>query len=575
MRLGQPHPRDHWEAAPLALQTGPRRRRGSRAPGAPPAHPPAPAIPPQGPLLLALAAGAALLARLSARRAPAVRLLDFAVHRPPDAWRLPRDGLIEVSEGVFSPEDIAFQHKVIHRSGLGDATCVTPAIVARVTGMAVAREEFELVCFSAVQDLLTKTGVDPKRIRFLVTNSSLFNPTPSLGAMIMNRFKMGPKTQNYALGGMGCSAGVIALDLAQQLLERNPGELCLVVSHENITNAHYKGADRAMQVSNCIFRCNGAAMLLSSRPADAARAKYDLRHVVRTNLAADDQAYGCVMQMDDDEGKWGVHLGKELMAVAARALRANMTSLGPRVLPLSEQLRFAASLAARRLAGASKAAAAALPHGWARPYTPDFKRAFEHMCIHTGGRGVIDTIEKELALPLKYVEPSRAALYQFGNTSSTSIWYILAYLEHHGRVAKGDRVWQLGFGSGFKCNSAVWVAARRIESRHHAWEGFDVQKMVRRGSLPSCMIYNWAGARLLLWHPPRSAPAPALLDTQRSPPLPACHTPCPPPRSPALIQSTPPHTPAPHPRQYADLAAMDRKLQAERDARRLAAAAAH
>lgn len=136
------------------------------------------------------------------------------------------------------------------------------------------------------------------------------DPPPTTG----RRFKLGPKTQNYSLGGMGCSAGVIALDLAKQLLEHNPGEYCLVVSHENITNAHYKGRDRSMLVSNCIFRANGAAMLLSSRRADAGGAKYRLQHVVRTNLAADDQAYNCVMQLDDAEEKvcayvfWGVDL---------------------------------------------------------------------------------------------------------------------------------------------------------------------------------------------------------------------------------------------------------------------------
>jgi 3-ketoacyl-CoA synthase len=72
-------------------------------------------------------------------------------------------------------------------------------------------------------------------------------------------------------------------------------------------------------------------------------------------------------------------------------------------------------------------------------------------------------------------EPSTAPRY--GNVSSSSIWYVLAYIESSSGVRKGDRVWQLGFGSGFKCNSAVWVARRRITEQHGAWKDFDVNRM--------------------------------------------------------------------------------------------------
>lgn len=57
-----------------------------------------------------------------------------------------------------------------------------------------------------------------------------------------------------------------------------------------------------------------------------------------------------------------------------------------------------------------------------RPYIPDFKLAFEHFCIHTGGRGVIDAIEKQLELLPENAAPSRETLYRYGNVSSASVW---------------------------------------------------------------------------------------------------------------------------------------------------------
>ena len=56
-----------------------------------------------------------------------------------------------------------------------------------------------------------------------------------------------------------------------------------------------------------------------------------------------------VIQKEDEEGKVGVKIGKELMKVAGMALKANITRLGPKVLPLSEKLIFAGNYVARKV----------------------------------------------------------------------------------------------------------------------------------------------------------------------------------------------------------------------------------
>jgi len=174
---------------------------------------------------------------------------------------------------------------------------------------------------------------------------------------------------------------------------------------------------------------------------------------VRTLRGAADSAYRCVYQEEDERGNVGINLSKDLMNIAGDALRANITAMGPLVLPASEQLLFALSFMARKVLNKR-----------IRPYIPDFRTAFEHFCIHAGGRAVLDELESILALTAWHMEPSRMTLHRFGNTSSSSLWYELAYIEAKGRMHRGDRVWQIGFGSGFKCNSAVWKCLRTIKA---------------------------------------------------------------------------------------------------------------
>ena len=44
-------------------------------------------------------------------------------------------------------------------------------------------------------------GVQPKEIDFLVVNCSLFNPTPSLSALVVNQFKLRSDIVSYNLSG--------------------------------------------------------------------------------------------------------------------------------------------------------------------------------------------------------------------------------------------------------------------------------------------------------------------------------------------------------------------------------------
>ena len=91
------------------------------------------------------------------------------------------------------------------------------------------------------------------------------------------------------------------------------------------------------------------AALLSNKPSDRYQSKYRLAHIVRLHEAAKDKSYKCVYEQEDESQYRGVSLAKELMVVAREALQANITILGPLVLPMSEKLLFLTTLVAKKM----------------------------------------------------------------------------------------------------------------------------------------------------------------------------------------------------------------------------------
>jgi len=408
----------------------------------------------------------------------AIYCVDFSTFKAPKEWIVNHEQLMKImrNQDCFTEDSLTFMEKILLQSGVGEATawppgiikCLEKGIVADRSAKA-AREEADIVMTDVVAQLLKKTNTKPSEIDILVINCSLFSPTPSLCSMVINKFGMRSDIMSYNLSGMGCSAGVISLELAKNVLSSRPNSLALIISTETITPNLYHGNEREFLLQNTLFRCGGAAILLSNKWTDAYRSWFKLLHCVRTQYIKE-ESFGCVLEDEDAHRHRGVKLSKDIVKVAGRAMEKNFTSMGPYVLPFSEQFFTAISIIRvylhKRFSKKVKNEDGTYTFRTPAPvpYVPDFKRGIDHFCIHAGGRAVIDGIEKNLSLTPTHVLASRETLRTYGNTSSSSIWYEMDFIRQNMDMKSGQRVLQIAFGSGFKCNSAAWLCLRHNRS---------------------------------------------------------------------------------------------------------------
>ncbi|XP_010253345.1 PREDICTED: 3-ketoacyl-CoA synthase 12-like [Nelumbo nucifera] len=357
-------------------------------------------------------------------------------------------------------DDYKFLLKVIVNSGIGEETYGPRNIIQGREECPTLGDgilEMEEFFFDTLDKLFCKTGLSPSQIDVLVVNVSMLALQPSLTTRVVNHFKMREDVKVYNISGMGCSASLISINLVQNIFKSYNKAFALVVTSEAIGPHWYTGNDRSMILSNCLFRSGGCCILLTNNPSLRHRAMFRLKCLVRTHLGASDDAYECAMQREDAKGRAGFYLGKNLPKAASRAMVENLRVISTKILPLRELLRYL--LVSRLLprppkkGGVLKASSSSL----------NFKTGVQHFCLHTGGKAVIDGVGKSLGLTEHDLEPARMTLHRFGNTSASSLWYVLAYMEAKRRLKKGDRVLMMSFGGGFKCNSCLWEVVRDLE----------------------------------------------------------------------------------------------------------------
>jgi 3-ketoacyl-CoA synthase len=396
-----------------------------------------------------------------ARRDQECYILDYECHKPTDDRMLGTEfcgELMKRTKNLGLPE-YKFLLKAIVNSGIGEQT-YGPRVVfsARennptlLDGMSEMEEFYE----DSVAKLLARSGISPSEIDVLVVNVSMLSSVPSLSARIINHYRMREDIKVFNLTGMGCSASLISVDLVRNLFKSYKNLYALVVTSESLSPNWYSGNDKSMILSNCLFRSGGCAILLTNKRALKHKAMLRLKCLVRTHNGARDDSYGCCMQMEDEQGKVGFHLGKTLPKAATRAFLDNLREMSPKILPMRELFRFTVLYLVRKMCRSSNKT------GGTTKTVVNFKTGVDHFCLHTGGKAVIDGIGMSLDLNEYDLEPARMTLHRFGNTSASSLWYVLGYMEAKRRLKKADRVFMISFGAGFKCNSCLWEVVRDL-----------------------------------------------------------------------------------------------------------------
>lgn len=403
-----------------------------------------------------------LVKHFLSKKTSSIYLVDFSCFKPPSYCRVPFASFLENSSlfGVFNTESLDFMAKVLYSSGQSEETYLPPSLhqIPPNTHHIESIKEVHTVLFPIMDDLFAKTNTSPFDIDILILNCSGFCPSPSLTSIIVNKYSMKSDIKSYNVSGMGCSASTLCIDLAQNLLKVHSNSNAIVLSTEILSQGWYSGNERSKLLINCLFRMGSAAILLSNKKEVSKSAKYRLVRTLRTQRAFDDKAYFSAIREEDSDGRLGVTLTRDLLQVAGETLRANISILGCEILPFSEKFWYGVSLMKKRFVKCEEI------------YVPNFK-VIQHFCLPCSGKGVIREVGKGLKLGEREIEAALMTLHRFGNQSSSSVWYELAYLEAKERVVKGDNIWLLGMGSGPKCNSVVLKCIRDIvgESNKGPW----------------------------------------------------------------------------------------------------------
>ncbi|MFB6811379.1 3,5-dihydroxyphenylacetyl-CoA synthase DpgA [Streptomyces sp. NPDC056387] len=275
----------------------------------------------------------------------------------------------------------------------------------------------------AIRKCLADTGIDPHDIDYLCVTTTTGFLTPGLSALLIRSLGLRPQTSRVDVVGMGCNAGLNALQATAGWATAHPGRVAVMLCVEACSAAYVIDGTMRTAVVNSLFGDGAAAIaLVADRsqpppPVGAHRGFHGPQILGFSSHLITDAIDAMRYDWSDEQGKFSFYLDPQVpYVVGAHAERVVDRLLAPAGLRRSD---------------------------------------IRHWLVHSGGKKVIDAVRINLGLTRHDVRHTTGVLRDYGNLSSGSFLFSYERLLAEGVAAPGEYGVLMTMGPGSTIETAL------------------------------------------------------------------------------------------------------------------------
>lgn len=313
-----------------------------------------------------------------------------------------------------------------------------------VQGELLAKHRAEGIAMGvrAVHASLKRAGADLADVRYLTCVTTTGFLTPGFSALLIRELGIDPHCSRLDVVGMGCNAGLNALNAVSGWAHAHPGELAVMVCIEVCSAAYVFDGTMRTAVVNSLFGDGAAAICVVSgepdRPVNAAAAEATRDDLPDGSPVPPSQASG------REEGPAVLKFASCIIPQALDAMRYDWDD---------DQNLFSFFL--DRDIPYVVGAHAELVIGKLLSGTGLTRRDIGHWLVHSGGKKVVESVMVNLGLTRHDVRHTTGVLRDYGNLSSGSFLFSYERLLDEGLVRPGEYGVLMTMGPGSTIETAL------------------------------------------------------------------------------------------------------------------------